>query len=164
MNKKLLIIVVSSFVSIFGASTTMLAEYQNSTHTEDVTMTARGEFEIQLVPQSDEDFEMGRLTIEKAFSGDLVGKSKGQMLSVRTATEGSAGYVALEFVTGTLAGRTGTFYFQHSGTMNRGAAEAAITVVPDSGTDELVGLTGEMVINNIDGQHSYEFTYSFASP
>lgn len=164
MNKKLLVIVVSSFVCIFGCSTPMLAEYQISTDKKESIMTAKGEFEIQLAPQSDEDFEMGRLTIEKAFSGDLTGNSKGQMLSVRTATEGSAGYVALELVTGTLAGRSGTFYFQHSGTMNRGAAVATISVVPDSGTGELEGLSGEMVINNIDGQHSYEFTYSFSSP
>ncbi len=127
-------------------------------------MTAKGEFEIQLVPQSDKDFDMGRLTIEKTFSGDLTGNSKGQMLSVRTVTEGSAGYVALEQVTGTLDGHSGSFYFQHSGTMNRGTAVATISVVPDSGKGELEGLTGTMVINNVAGQHSYEFTYSFSSP
>jgi hypothetical protein len=81
------------------------------------------------------------------------------MLSGMTGTKGSAGYVAIERVTGTLAGRRGTFILQHSGTMSRGAQQLTITVVPDSGTDELTGLTGTMAIIIADGKHSYEFDY-----
>ncbi|MDH3786405.1 MAG: DUF3224 domain-containing protein, partial [Acidobacteriota bacterium] len=74
-------------------------------------------------------------------------------------TEGSAGYVAIEQVTGTLHGRRGSFVLQHTGTMNRGAPSLAVTVVPDSGTGDLVGLEGEFTINVEDGKHLYEFNY-----
>lgn len=130
------------------------------------TMSAKatGTFEVKLTPQASEDKSsdptLGRLTIDKQFSGDLVGTSKGQMLTGGTVTKGSAGYVAIEKVSGTLAGRTGTFILQHSGTMTRGTPQLSITVVPDSGTDQLEGLTGKMVINIEAGKHSYEFEYS----
>ena len=77
--------------------------------------------------------------------------------------EGSAGYVALEQVTGTLHGRTGTFYLQHSGTMDRGAPTLSVTVVPDSGTGALTGLTGRMNIIIEAGAHPYEFDYTLPS-
>jgi hypothetical protein len=76
--------------------------------------------------------------------------------------KGSAGYVAIEKVTGKLHGRAGTFVLQHTGTMNRGAQKLSITVVPDSGTGELVGLSGKMNIIIAGGKHSYEFDYSLA--
>ena len=103
---------------------------------------------------------MGRLLLAKTFVGDLAGTSTAQMLAVRTATEGSAGYVALENVTGTLAGRTGSFVLQHSGTMNRGAMSLTVTVLPDSATGELTGLSGTMTIEQDASGHRYTFDYT----
>ena len=122
---------------------------------------ATGTFEVKLNPQ-DEGAEaaVGRMTIDKQFQGDLVGTSKGQMLMAGSESEkGSAGYVAIEKVTGTLNGRSGTFYLQHNGTMNRGAGELTITVIPDTGTDQLTDLRGRMNIIIEGGKHSYEFDY-----
>jgi hypothetical protein len=102
------------------------------------------------------------MPIEKQFSGDLEATSKGEMLTAGTSVKGSAGYVAIEKVSGALHGRSGTFVLQHSGTMTRGAPQLTITVVPDSGTGELVGLAGKMVINIVNGKHSYDFEYTLA--
>ena len=93
------------------------------------------------------------------ISGDLTASTVGQMLTAMTGTDGSAGYVAIERVTGVLDGKRGSFVLQHSGTMNRGAASLEVTVVPDSGTEELVGLEGEFEINVEEGKHSYVFMY-----
>jgi len=130
-------------------------------------MTTRisGPFEVKLTPQAataSEEATVGRLLIDKQFHGDLEATSQGQMLAAGTSTEGSAGYVAIERVSGTLNGRGGTFVLQHSGLMNRGAPQLTITVVPDSGTEQLVGLTGTMAINIIDGKHFYNFDYTLA--
>jgi hypothetical protein len=125
-----------------------------------MTKHASGPFDVKLEPQAG-DPAVGRMTIDKQFHGDLEATSKGQMLAISTEVKGSAGYVAMERVTGTLAGRAGTFALQHSGTMNRGVPGLLITVVPDSGTGELAGLTGKMAINIVDGKHSYDFEYSF---
>lgn len=103
---------------------------------------------------------LGRMTLDKRFSGDLDAESQGEMLAVRTATPGSAGYVAIEWVRGTLLGKRGTFALQHSGTMDRGAPSLHLHVIPDSGTDALTGLRGTMTIQNEKGAHSYEFTFS----
>jgi hypothetical protein len=125
---------------------------------------ARGTFDVKLAPQPKDEYADGatlaRLTIDKQFHGDLTGASKGQMLSAATPVKGSAGYVAIEQVTGSLAGRSGTFVFQHSGSMDRGAATLALTVVPDSGTGELTGLCGSMQIIIAGGKHSYELEYT----
>jgi hypothetical protein len=123
---------------------------------------ARGTFEVKIVPQDDKDWEptIGRMSIDKKFSGDIVGTSKGQMLAAMTEVKGSAGYVALERVVGGLHGRTGTFVLQHDGTMNRGAATLRVAVVPDSGTGDLSGLTGTLTIDIVNGKHLYDFTYS----
>jgi hypothetical protein len=121
--------------------------------------SAGGTFEVNLVPQASEEF-IGRMSIDKQFKGDLTAVSKGQMLSFSTEVQGSAGYVALERVSGTLKGRHGTFVLQHNATMNRGKPHLSISVVPDSGTGELVGLRGKMVIVITDGKHSYDFEYS----
>ena len=128
--------------------------------TKDTTTMTRavGTFEVKLAPQPT-DAPIGRMSIDKQFHGDLHGVSRGEMLAVQGAVQGSAAYVALERVTGTLAGRTGTFMLQHTGVMNRGAASLTITVVPDSGTEELAGLTGTMKIIIAEGRHSYEFDY-----
>ena len=125
-----------------------------------VTTRATGTFEVTLTPQPIAGELLSRMTIAKQFHGDLEGTSQGEMLAAGTATQGSAGYVAIERVTGTLNGRTGTFALQHSGTMTRGAPELVITVVPDSGTGQLVGLTGKMTIIIEGKKHSYTFDYS----
>ena len=124
-----------------------------------MTNRANGTFEVKLTPQDDGP-DVGRMTIAKQFNGDLSATSSGQMLmSSSPSVNGSAGYVAIEKVTGTLNGRRGSFYLQHSGTMTRGVGDLTITVIPDSGTDELEGLQGKMNIIIADGKHSYEFEY-----
>lgn len=124
---------------------------------------ASGTFEVKLTPRAqDEESEsssVGRLSISKQFHGDLEGTSIGQMLAVSTSVEGSAGYVAMEQVSGTLHGKRGTFALQHSGTMDRGAPQLSVAVVPDSGTEGLTGLSGRMSIEIADGKHSYLFEY-----
>ena len=127
-------------------------------------MKASGTFEVDLKPQpladSEADAALGRLSLAKQFHGDLEGTSRGEMLSARTSVEDSAGYVAIEQVTGTLHGRRGTFVLQHSSTMTRGEGEQTITVVPDSGTGELAGLQGRMTIDVSGGEHGYVLEYS----
>ena len=125
---------------------------------------ASGMFEVKLTPQEGVAETLGRLTIEKTFRGDLEATSRGEMLTAGTAVKGSAGYVAIERVVGTLHGRGGSFALQHSGTMTRGAPGLTITVVPDSGTGDLVGLAGTMVIVHEGGGRSYEFDYTFGEP
>jgi hypothetical protein len=123
---------------------------------------ASGTFEVELVPQTDDkngDAALGRMIIDKQFHGALEGTSKGQMLTGMTDVKGSAGYVAIEKVSGTLKGRTGTFILQHTGTMNRGVPQLTITVVPDSGTGQLAGITGNFKVIIAEGKHSYEFEY-----
>ena len=124
---------------------------------------ARGEFTVKLTPQETGDkaveTPLGRMTIDKQFQGDLTATSQGEMLTAVTGTKGSAGYVAVERVSGTLQGRTGTFVLQHSGTMTRGTPHLVITVVPDSGTGQLGRLTGQMDIQITDGKHFYDFAY-----
>ena len=131
-----------------------------------MTNNASGSFEVKLTPQASEegvgDPTVGRLAIAKQFSGGLEAVSRGQMLTAMTAVEGSAGYVAIERVTGKLDGRAGTFALQHTGVMTRGLPQLTITVVPDSGTDELAGLSGTMTIDIADGKHSYDFEYTLA--
>ncbi|MGH9966380.1 MAG: DUF3224 domain-containing protein [Pyrinomonadaceae bacterium] len=136
--------------------------------TKDKLMTNRatGMFDVKVTPQATDDKSssaaVARLLLDKQFHGDLEGTSKGQMLAAGMAVEGSAGYVAMEQVSGTLQGRRGTFVLQHSGTMNRGAAQLSVSVVPDSGTEQLVGLKGKMNIKIDDGKHSYTFEYVLA--
>ena len=126
---------------------------------------ATGSFDVKVSLQKPDTqvaraANLSRLTIDKRFQGDLEGISKGEMLALQTEVQGSAGYVALERVTGKLQGRSGSFVLQHSATMKRGASESTITVVPDSGTGELTGLTGSMRIKVAeDGSHSYEFDF-----
>jgi len=129
-----------------------------------MTMRATGTFDVKLAPQPPEDKAEGstlaRMSIDKQFHGDLEGNSKGQMLTAGTDVKGSAGYVAIERITGSVKGRSGSFVLQHSGTLTRGAAQQSIIVVPDSGTGQLVGITGKMTINIAAGKHSYDFEYS----
>ncbi|MCA1815413.1 MAG: DUF3224 domain-containing protein [Acidobacteria bacterium] len=131
-----------------------------------MTKHARGTFDVKLTPQPQDDKSadsaLGRFLIEKQFHGDLEGTSRGQMLGVNTPVESSKGYVAIEQVTATLDGRRGTFALQHSGTMTRGALQLSVTVVPDSGTGELAGITGKMEIKIEGGKHYYDFEYTLA--
>jgi hypothetical protein len=126
---------------------------------------AMGTFEVKIgsLPQynTSEDAKLARMSIDKQFHGDLVGTSQGEMLSAGTGTKGSAGYVAIERVTGKLNDRSGSFVLQHNATMTRGAPFLNIIVIPDSGTEELSGLSGTMRIVIDKGNHSYEFEYSF---
>ena len=126
---------------------------------------ARGTFEVKLAPLDAADAagdgnQLGRMSIDKVITGDLQASTRGQMLSALTATKGSAGYVAIERVVGTLQGRQGSFVLQHTGRMDRGAQSLAIHVVPDSGTGELAGLRGEFRLTITDGVHSYELDYA----
>ena len=122
---------------------------------------ATGTSVVKLTPQEDGDNGgLGRMRIDKQFQGDLEGTSQGQMLAARSSVKGSAGYVAMERVSGSLGGRSGTFVLQHSGTMTRGEPQLSVTVVPDSGTADLTGLSGKMAINIAAGEHSYVFEYA----
>lgn len=129
---------------------------------------ARGPFEVKILPQPAEDqaagAAVGRMHLDKQFHGDLEAQSQGQMLAFRSAVKGSAGYVAQELVTGALHGRRGTFVLQHTGVMTRGVGQLTVTVVPDSGTEELVGLSGTMAIEIVDGKHTYSFEHTLADP
>jgi flagellar basal body rod protein FlgG len=131
-----------------------------------MTTHATGTFEVKMTPQTSDDKDagaaVGRYSLDKQFSGGLEATSKGEMLAIASAVQGSAGYVAMEQVTGTLSGRKGAFALQHSGTMTRGEGQLTVTVIPDSGTDQLVGLSGRMDIQITDGKHYYDFEYAFA--
>lgn len=124
----------------------------------------KGTFDVNLTPQApDEGHEasgIGRLLLDKTFQGELEATSQGQMLAFRSPVEGSAGYVAMETVTGSLGGRRGSFVLQHSGTMSAGSQHLDLHVVPDSGSEELQGLAGSMSIIIEEGQHFYEMEYT----
>jgi len=143
------------------------AQADNPSHPvlpKETTMTARGEFDVNVIPQ-DPDGEaagpFGRYLLDKTFHGALDAISRGQMLAFQTATEGAGGYTALEQVTGTLDGRHGSFVLLHHGLMVHGeTTDWGVTVVPDSATGELTGLSGEMEIVIADGVHSYVFHYA----
>jgi Protein of unknown function (DUF3224) len=132
-----------------------------------IVTRAVGPFEVSLKPLPMDDGPgsemLGRMSIDKQFHGDLEGTSKGQMLTGGTAIKNSAGYVAIERVTGSLKGRKGSFVLQHTGIMNRGAPSLVITIVPDSGTDQLDGIRGTMAIKIEGGKHSYELNYTLAT-
>jgi hypothetical protein len=129
-----------------------------------VSTHASGTFDVKITPQPAQDNvgdpTVGRMSIDKQFHGDLEANSKGQMLAAVTDVKDSAGYVAIERVSGTLHGRSGTFALQHNGTMTRGEPHLTVAVVPDSGTGQLVGLIGNMSITIADGRHSYGFDYT----
>lgn len=133
-----------------------------ATYPESMLMHASGTFTVKLEPHPPAlaDSGLGRMSLDKQFSGDLAAHSLGEMLAYRSAVDGSAGYVAMERVTGTLGGRRGSFVLQHSGTMDRGVLGLVVSVVPGSGTEELAGLTGTLAIQiDAQGGHSYTFDY-----
>ncbi|PXX34907.1 uncharacterized protein DUF3224 [Undibacterium pigrum] len=133
-------------------------EHMQNTH------KASGKFEVKLSPQAAapgiEAARLGRMTIDKQFYGDLQAHSLGEMMSAMGEIKGSAGYVAIERVSGTLLGKKGSFVLMHTGTMNRGQPQLTIQVVPDSGTDELTGISGTMGIDIREGQHFYNFDFN----
>lgn len=136
-----------------------------------MSQRAQGPFDVKLEPQpialqdDGEGTARGRMSIDKRYHGDLEATSKGEMLTAMTGTQGSAGYVAIEKVTGALAGRSGSFALQHHATMTRGAPQLEIIVVPDSGSGGLAGIAGAMTIEiAAGGKHSYTFDYTFADP
>ncbi len=122
-----------------------------------------GRFEVNLTPHPSTDQARGafsqRMLIDKTFFGDLKGTSIGEMMATRTAVENSAGYVAIERITGSLLGKSGSFVLQHSSLMNRGEPIQSITVIPDSGTGQLEGLRGSMIIRIEEKQHFYDFDF-----
>ena len=125
-------------------------------------MHAAGTFDVTLVPQADAENPVGRMSIDKVFHGDIEGTSKGTMLASMGSEPGSGAYVAIEKVTGTLHGKRGSFALHHVGVMNRNAQSLNVLVIPDSGTEELKGITGSLKII-VDGKkHSYEFDYTIS--
>lgn len=125
---------------------------------------AAGTFEVRMKPETLSDAtaatSLSRMSLDKVFHGSLEATSKGEMLSILDKAKGSGGYVALEQVTGTLDGKSGSFALQHSGIMTRGVPQLTLTVIPDSGTGDLTGISGSMTIQIADGKHSYELSYS----
>jgi len=129
-------------------------------------MKAIGEFEVTLeaidsYAQGVDGINLGRMSIDKVFFGELSATSKGEMLNVITSVQGSAGYVAIEQVTGTLSGKSGSFVLQHYGKMSQGNNFLLLEVIPDSGAGELVGISGKMTIRIEEERHYYEIDYSF---
>ena len=129
-----------------------------------MSLQANGLFDVQLNPQKPDepagDPGINRLSINKQFHGMLDGHSTGQMLSVGAGIANSAGYVAIERFSGTLNGQAGTFALQHTGIMTRGTPQLTISIVPDSGTDQLVGIAGTMTIEIVDDKHLYTIDYT----
>ena len=129
-----------------------------------MTKHAAGPFDVKITPEpladKSADASLGRMSIDKQYHGDLEATARGEMLTASTTVKGSGVYVAVERVTGTLQGRKGSFALHHTGIMTRNTPELKISVVPDSGTDQLVGITGTMSIKIDHGKHSYEFDYT----
>lgn len=127
-------------------------------------MQINGSFTVTLNPlesniNGTDSMNFRRMSIEKVFTGPLDAISNGEMLSVMTPTKGSAGYVAIEQVVGSLEGKQGSFVLQHYGVMELGAEKLTLEVIPDSGVGQLAGLSGQMNIYIEDGKHFYEFEY-----
>jgi hypothetical protein len=127
-------------------------------------MEISGKFDVKMSPQPQDGAAEapGRMLLDKRYNGALDATGTGQMLARMTATQGSAGYVAMELVSGSLDGKPGSFTLQHSGTMTRGVPTLSVSVVPDSGTEALLGLSGTMKIRNEGGEHFYDFDYSLS--
>lgn len=163
----LLLLGVFTVVSLSARTLSRPSSVQAAQKETVMTQHATGPFDVKLTPLDPafktEDNSLGRMSIGKQFHGVLEAVSKGEMLTAATAVKGSAGYVAIERVTGKLDGRTGSFTLQHTATMNRGTPTLVISVVPDSATGQLEGLTGTMTIIITNGKHSYDFAYTLPS-
>jgi Protein of unknown function (DUF3224) len=162
MNQSAGVVAVAAMFLIFVAS--ILAQ-NASPNTKEASMPqhAAGPFDVKVTPQDDksDDPLLGRMTLDKQYHGDLEATGKGQMLTAGSAQKGAGGYVAIEKVTGSLNGRTGSFVLQHSGTMKDNVPQLTITVVPESGTGQLEGIAGKMTIKIAStGKHSYDLEYT----
>ena len=159
-------IAIWTMASALAAGTAVGAGAANSGD-ETMTKHARGEFDVKMAPLASEEHadgnSTGRYALDKRYHGALDAAAKGEMLTGGTAVKGSAGYVAIERVEGTLDGRRGSFLLQHLGRMGRGTQELTITVVPDSGTGELAGLSGQLTIEIESGKHRYAFVYTLVT-
>lgn len=127
---------------------------------------AAGTFEIESwdeQPYEEQDgTRLTRTRLTKTFSGDVEGESAAELLMAYGSEEGSAAYVGLERVTGSVHGRSGSFVLRHSAVMERGEGSSSLDVVPDSGTGELRGLRGEASISvEPGGGHSFTLEYDF---
>jgi hypothetical protein len=128
-----------------------------------VTMQAKGTFDVKVAPVAEDKADgstLGRYSLDKQYHGDLEATAKGEMLTAGSDVKGSGAYVAVERVTGTLNGRKGSFVLVHKGTMGRGSMHLEVSIVPDSGTGQLTGISGTLNIIIADGKHSYELEYS----
>jgi hypothetical protein len=129
-----------------------------------MTQRAAGSFTVSITPAAPAGragrTTLARMVLEKAYGGELAATGKGEMLTAVTDTKGSASYVAIEQVVGVLSGRTGSFVVHHTGTMAGGVDRLSIGIVPDSGTEELTGISGELRLQVVDGGHRYELDYS----
>src|SRR5262245_52472178 len=162
-RRSLMVLCLVAGLGVSGADTSALGK--GNQKGAPMTSHASGTFEVKVKPlpadQKVEGLTVGRMALDKQFAGDLTGTSKGEMMTAESSVEGSGGYVAIERVEGTLRGRKGTFVLLHQGTMKRGGDfKLTIIVVPDSGTNQLVGLTGTMSIVIKDGKHLYDLDYT----
>ena len=127
---------------------------------------ARGPMDVDIQPEppflDESGVTLSRNAVSKTFHGEMAGTSEAQMIAAFTATPGSAGYVAIEHFTGSVEGKSGSFVMQHSGLMNRGDAQLTVTIVPDSGSGDLTGISGTLDIDNEDGKHSYALNYDLS--
>jgi hypothetical protein len=160
----LLAVVILLIAALFGTRADAQTATHKPTSTRTMTHVAKGSFNVQIQPQGEpsaaDGVSLGRMSLDKTFEGDFTGTGRGEMLSAMTAVKGSAGYVAIERVSGSLNGRRGSFVMQHTGTMTRGAPQLAITIVPDSGTGELTGIAGVFKLRQAEGKHFYEIDYT----
>src|SRR5215469_13308272 len=155
-----------AFIALVTLTGFKMMQAQSTPKETITTMHAIGPFDVEVTPQEDGNGDplLNRMTLDKQYHGDLEGTGKGQMLTAGTEVKGSGAYVAIEKVAGTLKGRSGSFVLQHTGTMTNSGRQLTITVVPDSGTGDLKGLSGKMMINiAADGKHSYDFEYTLPS-
>jgi hypothetical protein len=156
-----LVLVVSCFSAPLGHAQS--SSFPATPKGSAMALHAKGTFDVKVAPVAEDKAEgstLGRYSLDKHYHGDLEAMGKGEMLTAGADVKGSAGYVAIERVTGTLNGRKGSFVLQHIGTMNRGAMQLAVSVVPDSGFGQLIGISGTLNIIIADGKHSYDFEYS----
>ncbi|MBA2292794.1 MAG: DUF3224 domain-containing protein [Gemmatimonadales bacterium] len=152
-----------SFVFRREGSRWLITHFHASMAEESMTTRAEGSFDVTIAPIAShhtDDPPLARMSLDKVFHGDLDGTSRGEMLAVQSAVKGSAAYVAIERVTGTLHGRAGSFALQHSGVMNRGQPSLSVTIVPDSGTEALEGISGSLEIIIEGGRHGYVLSYT----
>lgn len=163
LRPRLFVALAITLVPIHNSSAQTPAQ-SNRKEIHVTTQDAQGAFDVKMAPLTLDDktaeSTLGRMSLDKQYHGDLEASAKGEMLSAMTSVKGSAGYVAIEHVDGTLSGRKGSFVLQHTGTMTRGQQSLSVSVVPDSGTGQLTGISGTMVIDIADGKHSYTFNYT----